>query len=206
MADIVLKSIGNIESRNAIETINSNFQAIARVLKLHLDRSGGDGSNAMLDRLDMNDRRIINLPTPTDPHQPATKGYVDSLFTGEGDVSFLTDGDIGVTVQSFNEAGAVEETRTISAGTGLVGGGDLSEDRTISIDKASAGNVASNTSTAQTIIGPSGIQAGDLLVLYDLAYSTVAPSTAVPTGFNIISSRTWRNYLSKSPAEEPEVP
>jgi hypothetical protein len=48
--------------------------------------------------------------------------------------------------------------------------------------------VASASSTGETITGPAGIQAGDLLVLWDVANGLGAtlPTTVVPTDFDII--------------------
>lgn len=50
------------------------------------------------------------------------------------------------------------------------------------------------TSTAQTITGPSGIQAGDLLVLLDRATNVIGtPATVVPSGFTSIVNTTSAN-------------
>jgi hypothetical protein len=52
--------------------------------------------------------------------------------------------------------------------------------------------VASATSTAQTITGPAGILAGDLLVLWDHASNstTTIPTAAVPSGFSTVTNDT----------------
>jgi hypothetical protein len=48
---------------------------------------------------------------------------------------------------------------------------------------------SSDTSTAATIVGPADIEAGDILILSDLAVNkTGVPTEVVPTGFSIISS------------------
>lgn len=47
---------------------------------------------------------------------------------------------------------------------------------------------SSNTSSAQTITGPADIAAGDLLVLYDMAVDSPAPSAVVPTDFTIVTN------------------
>lgn len=51
--------------------------------------------------------------------------------------------------------------------------------------------VASATSTANTIVAPANIIAGDILVLLDRAISTItSPTAVVPTGFTSISNLT----------------
>lgn len=48
--------------------------------------------------------------------------------------------------------------------------------------------VASATSTGSEITGPSGIQAGDLLVLYDVLGSISTPTAVVPSDFTIVAN------------------
>lgn len=52
--------------------------------------------------------------------------------------------------------------------------------------------VASATANAASVTGPADIQAGDLLVLYDVAYTGAPgnPTTAVPSGFTVINNST----------------
>jgi len=52
--------------------------------------------------LDMNSQRITNLGTPVLASDPATKSYVDTLFTGIGSVNFLTSAAVGVSVQAWD--------------------------------------------------------------------------------------------------------
>lgn len=75
--------------------------------------------------------------------------------------------------------GAVPTSRTVTAGTGLTGGGDLSADRSFAVDIASAANFRANT--ADKILDTDGVwSAADAVALTDAA--TVAVDFS--TGFN----------------------
>jgi len=71
--------------------------------------------------------------------------------------------------------------------------------------------VASATSIGNTITGPAGIQAGDLLVLWDVAANAGAttPTTVVPTGFtsiaNLVTDVEVRSILSTKIADGSEA-
>jgi hypothetical protein len=54
--------------------------------------------------------------------------------------------------------------------------------------------VADATSTASTITGPAGIQAGDLLVLWDWAGAAGTPAETVPSGFSILAGASIANF------------
>ena len=56
--------------------------------------------------------------------------------------------------------------------------------------------VLSSTSTAQTITAPSGIQAGDLLVLADMACNTSgAPAAVTPTGWTAVTASVTTSVI-----------
>jgi hypothetical protein len=63
-------------------------------------------------------------------------------------------GQIGAVVLTASSVGAVPTTRTITAGTGLTGGGDLSADRTFAIDSTVATLTGTQTLTNKTITSP----------------------------------------------------
>ncbi|EAS0269348.1 hypothetical protein E7939_21895 [Salmonella enterica] len=94
----------------------------------------------------------FSVGTPTDSSHPATKGYVDTSLGGKAptahthaaaditsgtlDVARLPVGTSGTTVAAGNDSritGAVPNTRSVSAGTGLTGGGDLTTNRTLAV-------------------------------------------------------------------------
>jgi hypothetical protein len=63
-------------------------------------------------------------------------------------------GQVGTVVLTASSVGAVPTTRTITAGTGLTGGGDLSADRTFAIDSTVATLTGTQTLTNKTITSP----------------------------------------------------
>jgi hypothetical protein len=63
-------------------------------------------------------------------------------------------GQTGAVVLTASSVGAVPTTRTISTGTGLTGGGDLSADRTIAIDSTVATLTDTQTLTNKTLTSP----------------------------------------------------
>jgi hypothetical protein len=63
-------------------------------------------------------------------------------------------GQVGTVVLTASSVGAVPTTRTITAGTGLTGGGDLSADRTIAIDSTVATLTGTQTLTNKTLTSP----------------------------------------------------
>jgi hypothetical protein len=63
-------------------------------------------------------------------------------------------GQVGAVVLTASSVGAVPTTRTITAGTGLTGGGDLSADRTFAIDSTVATLTGTQTLTNKTLTSP----------------------------------------------------
>jgi hypothetical protein len=63
-------------------------------------------------------------------------------------------GQTGTVVLTASSVGAVPTTRTITAGTGLTGGGDLSADRTFAIDSTVATLTGTQTLTNKTLTSP----------------------------------------------------
>ena len=91
---------------------------------------------------------------------------IDELATSGGAVASVN-GETGVVVLDAGDVGAVPTARTITAGTGLTGGGDLSADRTLTVTygatagTAAEGNDARITGAVQSSLVDA---AGDLLV------------------------------------------
>lgn len=76
-----LRNIQNLDNpASAVGALNFNFNELAAVIDTLLSRDGSV-PNSMLALLDMNNNRIINLPVPTTPTEPARHGdiqqYVD---------------------------------------------------------------------------------------------------------------------------------
>ena len=81
MPKVSIQTIENLQNESsAIGKLNSNFTAIQTIIETLLSRDGR-APNQMISVLDMNARRIINLPVPISPTEPARHGdiqqYVD---------------------------------------------------------------------------------------------------------------------------------
>lgn len=81
MAKVTILDLQNLDNPNtAVSTINLNFQNIQEVIDTLLSRDGA-APNSMVAFLDMNANRILNLPAPVSPQEPARHGdiqqYVD---------------------------------------------------------------------------------------------------------------------------------
>lgn len=77
--------LDNISSGYSLQKINRNFQKIEdEINSKMLSRNPGEEPNVMLDALDMNSNRVINLPKPLSPTEPVR--LIDIQGTGGGDV------------------------------------------------------------------------------------------------------------------------
>lgn len=81
MAKVTLQNVENLQNESsAVGRINANFQALQSVIDTLLSRDGAT-PNQMVALLDMNNRRILNLPPPVSAQEPARHGdiqqYVD---------------------------------------------------------------------------------------------------------------------------------
>ncbi|QPX62261.1 tail protein [Gordonia phage Lamberg] len=110
----------------------------------------------------------FQVGTPTDPAHPATKDYIDTALAGKSNVghthsaSEITSGTLDVArlpvgtgstqVAAGNDSrivNAVPNTRTVSAGTGLSGGGDLTANRTLAVAYGTAAGTAAQGNDAR---------------------------------------------------------
>ena len=110
------------------------------------------------------------VPTPSADAHAARKAYVD--------------GAVASAVSSLNStiSDLVSKSRTISAGTGLAGGGDLSADRTLSVLIASAAQLLSGSS-ANRLITPEAVR--EAAEFKDLADGSITPDFANGRNFRI---------------------
>lgn len=79
------------------------------------------------------------VPDPVNPLEVANKQYVDAISVGAPDATTTSKGiiqlagDLAGTAVAPTVPNKADKTTTISAGTGLTGGGDLSVNRTLSV-------------------------------------------------------------------------
>lgn len=81
MAKVTINPLANLDNPpSAVSRLNANFDALAAAIENTLSRDG-TVPNAMQSNLDMNSNRILNLPVPVSPTEPARHGdiqqYVD---------------------------------------------------------------------------------------------------------------------------------
>ena len=93
MSKVILRTLDNLENQpTALAVINQNFTALSTLVDTLVSRDGAV-PNQMVALLDMNGRKIINLPAPTTPTEPARHGdiqqYVDqaSDFADDAEAS-----------------------------------------------------------------------------------------------------------------------
>lgn len=129
-----------------------------------------------------NDSRLSDARTPTSHASSHGSGGGDPITIAESQVTNLTS----------DLAGKVPTTRTVSAGTGLSGGGDLSADRTLSVSYGTASGTAaegndsrlsdSRTPTAHKTSHATG--GGDALAPSDIGAVPTSRSVSAGTGLS----------------------
>jgi hypothetical protein len=90
MAKLTLADLAS--GHGQIDTINANNDLIEAAINDQVAfRDIPTGETApMLDTLDANANRIINLPTPTAASEAATKAYIDALIAADTTTSIVT--------------------------------------------------------------------------------------------------------------------
>ncbi len=106
-----------------------------------------DGATAIPDRVL---ESAPGVPAVWEAQESAVIGVPDS--TGGGAVASVN-GQTGAVTLGAGDVGAAPTTRTISTGTGLTGGGDLSADRTLAIDAATLARIGVTVDTTADV-GP----------------------------------------------------
>lgn len=91
MAKVQIQTIANLDNPpTVVSQMNANFVALQTVIDTLLSRDGAV-PNSMLALLDMNANRIINLPVPVSPTEPARHGdiqqYVDQAQQAADDAA-----------------------------------------------------------------------------------------------------------------------
>lgn len=70
MAKLVLNNVANLQSETtAVQVLNDNFAKIVAALENTISRDGSS-PNYLSDNLDLNSKRILNLPLPVSPNEP----------------------------------------------------------------------------------------------------------------------------------------
>ena len=188
-------NLGNHTAQMALKM--SNF----RIVEMATPVNAADGANkAYVDQmaaaakdnlgnhtatlnLDMATKSIINLATPVDATDAANKGYVDGVLDGAVDT-------ITVEIDAL-------KARKINTTAGILGGGDLSQDRTLSFDTVwgdARYALAARVMSAGTGLTGGGSLAGDrsfalsgqALALHNLAVN----GFFVRTGLGTVGARS----------------
>lgn len=124
MSKISLTDLANLENEaSAVVNINANNQIIENAIDNTLSRDG-TSPNQMGASLDMNSNRLINLPTPGGPNDPARKVDIDNAMLGSysgqtinGTANQITASTVG-TVTTLSIPNAITFTgKTITGGT-----------------------------------------------------------------------------------------
>lgn len=166
MAKLTLTDLSSLSNETSvINTINNNNTAIETALENTLSRDG-TVPNVMEAGFDMNSNRILNLPNATDLQEPVTLYQLNTTAFGTSTIAIST-----VTGLQAALDAKVPTTRTITAAGALTGGGDLSANRTITLDVTALTALTSGLDTTN-----------DYVLLYDASasgYKKINPSNLV---------------------------
>ena len=172
MAKLTLEDLASLTNQtSALATMAANNTAIETAMENTLSRDG-TSPNSMTGNIDMNDNRIINLPTAVSLHEPVTLAQAQNLLTADGlieDSDFITEGTTnlfltvseraliaGAMQKSENERVTIDllatdiDTSIWNATTGLRVGSDLAEDGTATPASANEFAVSIQTRTPST--------------------------------------------------------
>jgi len=174
---------------SAVALINTNLANIATAIEKTLSRDGTT-PNTMSANLDMNNLRIINLPTAVNDAEPVTKGqmeeYVNSVDTG---ITITVEGDVGI--GTTNPRTKLEVVSEESDGANITTTGYGSSGGVFHMGHA-GGTEASPTATPNgTLMGGIGTRVYDGSVFQD--HSNVA-FHFIANGNQSVSN--WGGYLN----------
>ena len=118
------------------------------------------------------------IDVSTDPDTVLTaQQIVSAAVAAAGDLSEVDLDTIAELNAILTDADLVSQARTITAGTGLTGGGDLSADRTVALSTANVDKLATLTVATETL----SVDRGLLIGLYDHTIAT-GETDSPPTG------------------------
>ncbi len=120
MSKIILNDVENFQNESsATATINNNSELIQAAIDNTLSRDG-TAPNQMLASLDMNSKRILNLPNPASSTEPLRlQDLVD--FTGGGSIATIPDG--GTSGQVLGKLSSTDfdvDWRTVATDAGYI--------------------------------------------------------------------------------------
>lgn len=180
MAKLTLTDLSSLSNETSvINTINNNNTAIETALENTLSRDG-TVPNVMEAGFDMNSNRILNLPNATDLQEPVTLYQLNTTAFGTSTIAIST-----VTGLQAALDAKVPTTRTITAAGALTGGGDLSANRTITLDVTSLAALTSGLDASN-----------DYVLLYDASaagYKKINPNNLVGPLSSGVSSFNGRS-------------
>lgn len=117
MAKVEINTLGNVQNENSfLNQLNENFENIATAVENTLSRDG-DTPNEMLSDLDMNDFRIVNLPAPVSPTEPARHGQLQQ-YVDEAEAAQLAAENAQAAAENAQTAAELAETNAETAETG----------------------------------------------------------------------------------------
>ena len=126
MPKIDLETVANLQNEaSVVATINANNVLIENALDdvLFREGTGSESANSMIVDLDMNAKRILNLPAPVDDLEPARHGDL---------AVYVTDAEAAQTAAESAQAGAVaaEAAAVVAKNAAVVAqaGAELAED------------------------------------------------------------------------------
>lgn len=158
MPKVAIDTLANLENQSsAIETINSNFEAIQDAIDNTLSRDG-TAPNDMDADLDMNSHKITNLPAPTTSTEPARHGdiqtYVDDAegFAEDAETSATEAAASAVTAAAQAVLAAAARTAAETAETNA------------ETAEANAETAETNAETAATLASRWATEAEDVVV------------------------------------------
>lgn len=177
MAKITLTRLENLENEvSAVAAINANNDRIVEAIEKTVFRDG-ESPNNMLDELDMDSKKIINLPKATSPTEPIRKQEFDqATFAALG----LTEDDVGVVV--FDGANATTRVLQGQNGVEVLNPAGQFNDPYIGLDEATRASLAlADTATQPGDLGDLAVK--DKVTVADID-ATGTPSSTTYLGGN----------------------